>query len=220
MTQKMLALTLVASMLSMSAPAFAADCAGLADKELKACEKENKKAAAAAKQDERSEPLLPSAIDASLAAWDAPEKNPFATDAYRVRVTKTEIASVDAYLAKVFGIQGTVTLGRWVVDEVGKGNADAVALLPKMLPMVQKAVGDGQSLVSEGQALVTSLPAEMVGPQALKLPKTLTALKDGITALTSTVKEAPAIVTSLGSVNPGAAAGAAAGAGAEAVMPK
>lgn len=214
MTWKVLVSIVAISTLSASAPAFAADCAGLADKELKACEKENKKAASAAKQDTRSVPLLPSQIDASLSAWDAAEKNPFATETYRVRVTPTDIASVDAYLLKAFKIQGTVVLARFVIDEVGKGNPDAIPLVPKMVSLVQDAVKDGQALVAEGQGLVTSLPAEMVGPQALKLPKVLTGLKDGIAALTSTVKAAPEVVTALGSVKPGAAAAAGAGAAA------
>lgn len=214
MTWKVLASFVTAATLSASAPAFAADCAGLVDKELKACEKAAKQAAGDAKQDARSVPYTPSALDPMLAAWDAPEKNPFATEAYRVRVTPTDLASVDGYLAKAYRIQATVVFARYVVDEAGKGNMAVMALVPKMVPMLQQVATDGKTLISEGQALVTSgVPNEVkANPSlAMKAPKILTGLKDGISALTSAVSEAPAVGTSLANVKPAAAAAGAVG---------
>lgn len=213
MSWKTLAAIVTVASLSSSAPAFAADCTGLADKEMKACEKENKKAESQAKQDERSVPYKPSDLDPMLAAWDAPEKNPFATDTYRVRVTTTELASADAYLAKVYRIQATVVFARYVVDEATKGNMEVLALVPKMAPMLQQVVTDGKTLVAEGQTLVTDgIPNEVkADPKlALKAPKILTGVKDGITAATSAVSEAPKVGESLAAI-PKAAAGATGG---------
>ena len=198
MNSKMMASFLAAATLLASTPAFAADCAGLEGKDLEKCEKKN---ASAAKQDARSVPFTPSQLDPALPAWDAPEKNPFATEAYRVRVTPTDLASVDGYLAKAFKIQATVVFSRYLVDEAGKANMDAIKVIPKMVPILAAVATDGQALVTEGQALVTSgVPNEVKANPALamKAPKILTGLKDGITALQSALSEAPAVVTSLG----------------------
>jgi hypothetical protein len=199
---KMMASLLTVATLMASAPAFAADCSGLEGKDKEKCEKKN---AAAAKQDERSTPFTPSALDAALAAWDAPEKNPFATDAYRVRVTEAGIPSADAYLGKVFKMQATVVFAKYVVDESLKGNLEVAKLAPKLVPMVQQAIADGQALVTEGQDLVTAkLPADIkADPKlAMKGPKAITAVKDALTALQSTVTTAPEIAKSIGSVVP------------------
>ena len=199
---KLMASFVTAATLMASTPAFAADCAGLEGKDLEKCQKKN---ASAAKQDARSTPFLPSALDAELAAWDAPEKNPFAMEAYRVRVTEAGIASVDQYLGKAFKMQATVAFAKYVVDEAGKGNLDVIKLAPKLVPMVQAAVADAQALVTEGQDLVTNkVPAEIsADPKlALKGPKALAALKDGIAALTSTATMAPEVGKSLAAVVP------------------
>lgn len=202
MTFKMMASLVTAATLMVSAPAFAADCSGMTGKDLEKCEKKN---ASAAKQDERSAPFTPSQLDGALAAWDAAEKNPFATDMYRVRVTTSGIQSVDDYLMKVFRMQATVVFARYVVDEAGKGNIEVAKLAPKLVPMVQQAIADGQGLVAEGQDLVTNkVPAEIkADPKlAMKGPKALTALKDALTALTATVGEAPKVGESIKGINP------------------
>ncbi len=201
--------------LAIAAPAAQAGCEGIEDKkELKACEK---KAKARAKADARSTPYVPSELDASFSGWDG-ENNPFATDDYRVRVSPTEIASVDEYLGKAFRIQATVVFTKFIVSEIGAGNADAIKAAPKLVPLMAKVAEDGQALIAEGQGLVTSLPSQLAGPDALKIPKLIPAIKDGIGAVTGAVGEAPDTVKALGAVasNPGAAAGAAAGVGAEA----
>jgi hypothetical protein len=199
---KMMASFVTAAALMASAPAFAADCAGLEGKDLEKCEKKN---ASAAKQDTRSVAYLPSALHADLAAWDAAEKNPFATDAYRVRVTEAGIPSVDAYLGKAFKVQATMAFAKYVVDESTKGNVDAMKLAPKLVPMVQEAVGAVQALVTEGQDLVTNkVPAEIkADPKlAMKGPKALTALKDGLAALQSAATTAPEIGKSIAAIVP------------------
>lgn len=214
MTWKTLASIVAVASLTASAPAIAADCAALAGKELKACEKENEKetkaAASDAKQDARSVPYTPSDLDPMFANWNAPEKNPFATDAYRVRVTPTELASVDAYLAKAFRIQATVVFARYVVDEATKGNMEVITLIPKMLPMMQQVATDGKALVAEGQALVTTgVPNEIkADPKlAMKAPKILGGLKDGVSALTGAVEAAPEVGKSLAAVPQAAGVG-------------
>lgn len=211
MTWKTLASILTVATLTASAPAYAADCSTLTDKkEIKACEKDNKSAAADAKQDARSVPYTPSDLDPMFANWNAPEKNPFATEAYRVRVTTTEFASVDAYLAKAFRIQATVVFARYVVDEATKGNMEVIALIPKMVPMLQQVVADGKALVAEGQALVTTgVPNEIkADPKlAMKAPKILAGLKDGIGALTGAVEAAPEVGKSLAAIPQAAGVG-------------
>jgi hypothetical protein len=202
MTFKMIASFVTAATLMASAPAFAADCAGMTGKDLEKCEKKN---ASAAKQDDRSTPFTPSQLDAALSAWDAADKNPFATEAYRVRVTQTGLASVDAYLLKAFKMQATVVFAKYVVDEAGKGNLEVAKLAPKLVPMVQAAVADAQSLVSEGQALVTTgVPAEVQANPALamKAPKVLTGLKDALTAIQATAATAPEIGKSIAAIAP------------------
>jgi hypothetical protein len=201
MTFKMMASLVTAATLMAAAPAYADDCSGMTGKDLEKCEKKN---AAAAKQDARSTPFAPSMLDASLAAWDAPEKNPFATEAYRVRVTESGFPSVDAYLGKVFKMQATIVMARYVVDEAGKGNLEVAKLAPKLVPMVKQAIADGQSLVSEGQNLTSTVPADLAKDpkMALKAPKIVTALKDALTALGATVKEAPAVGESIVKVVP------------------
>ena len=198
MTFKMMASLITAAALTVSAPALAKDCTGLEGKDLKTCEKENK-------QDDRSVAYMPSKLDGSLSAYDAAEKNPFATDAYRVRVTEAGLTSVDGYLEKAFRLQATMQFAKFVVDEAGKGNADVLKLAPTLKPIVEKAIADAQGLVTEGQALVTTgVPNEIkADPKlAMKGPKALTALKDGLTALESTVKSAPEIGKSLAALVP------------------
>lgn len=217
MNFKMLAPVFAAFALTFVAPvAKAEDCSAITDaKEKKKCEKKN---AAAAKQDARSTPYTPSALSPVLAAWDAPEANPFATEAYSVRVTTSGIASVDDYLGKAFKMKAIVVGSRFIVDQIAAGNADAIKAAPALVPMLAEVPVLGQQLVSEGQGLVTSLPSQLAGPDALKLPKALAAVKDGLGALTSAVEEAPKVAGSLGQAvsNPGAAAGGAIEAGAEA----
>ena len=113
MTFKMMASLFTAAALTVSAPALAKDCTGLEGKDLKTCEKENK-------QDDRSVAYMPSKLDGSLSAYDAAEKNPFATDAYRVRVTEAGLTSVDGYLEKAFRLQATMQFAKFVVDEAGE----------------------------------------------------------------------------------------------------
>lgn len=219
---KVFAPAFAALAIALVAPAARAqeDCSTIEDaKDKKKCEK---KAASAAKADARSTPYTPSQLSPALAAWDAPEANPFATDAYRCRVTTSGIASVDEYLGKAFKMQAIVVGSRFIVDQIAAGNADAVKAAPALVPMLAEVPVLGQQLVQEGQGLVTSLPSQLAGPDALKLPKALAAVKDGITALTSAVEEAPKVAGSLGSAvsNPGAAAGAAVEAGAEGAAPQ
>lgn len=202
MTFKMLASFMTAATLMASAPAFAADCADMTGKALEKCEKKN---AAAAKQDARSVPFIPSALHPDLAGWDAPEKNPFATEAYKVRVTETGLTSVDTYLAKAFKMQATVVAAKYIVDQSAAGNVDAMKLAPKLLPIVQQAVTDAQAMIAEGQALVTTgVPEEVkADPKlAMKAPKVLTGLKDALGALQATVATAPSVATSLAAIVP------------------
>ncbi len=213
MKTKVFAPAFAALALALAAPAAQAGCDGLSGKELKKCEKKEK---AKAKADARSTPYTPSQLSPALAAWDG-ENNPFATDAYRVRVTETGIASVDDYLGKAFRMQAIVVGSKFIVDEIGKGNAEAIKAAPALVPMLAEVPQLGQELVGEGQALVTNLPSQLAGPDAMKLPKVLPALKDGVEALKGSVAEAPQVLGSLKSVvaNPGAAAGAAAGVAAD-----
>lgn len=212
---KVIAPVFAALALSAAAPsAFAEDCSAIEDKkEKKKCEK---KAKAQAKADARSTPYTPSTVSPALAGWDG-ENNPFATDEYRVRVSETGIQAVDDYLGKAFKMQAIVVGSKFIVDEIGKGNADAIKAAPALVPMLAEVPTLGQELVGEGQGLVTSLPSQLAGPDALKLPKVLPALKDGVSALGESVKEAPQILGSLKEVagDPGAAAGAAAGVAAD-----
>ncbi len=210
MNFKVIAPVFAALALALAAPAAQAGCDGLEGKDLKKCEK---KAKAQAKADARSTPVVPSEVSPALAAWDG-EANPFATDEYRVRITTTGIASVDDYLGKAFKMQAIVVGSKFIVDQIGAGNADAIKAAPALVPLLAEVPTLGQALVGEGQALVTGLPSQLAGPDALKLPKILPALKDGVGALTSSVESAPEVLGSLKNVAaaPGAAAGAAAGA--------
>lgn len=212
MKMKVIAPAFAALALALAAPAHAG-CDGLEGKDLKKCEKQ---AAAQAKADARSTPYTPSALSPALAAWDAEDKNPFATDGYRCRVTETGIASVDDYLGKAFRMQAIVAGSRFIVDEIGNGNADAIKAAPALVPLLAEVPSLGQQLVGEGQGLVTSLPSQLAGPDALKLPKVLPALKDGVEALKGSVAEAPQVLGSLKGAVGGDAMGAAAEVGAEA----
>ena len=201
--------------LALAAPVAHAGCDGIEDKkELKACEK---KAKAQAKADANSTPFEPSALDASFSKWDG-EANPFATDDYRVRVTSAGIASVDDYLGKAYGIQATVVFTQFVISEVAAGNADAIAAIPTLVPLIAKVAEDGKALVSEGQALPGTLKDTVEPADVMKIPKAAGAITQAVSALTGAIGTAPDVVKALGALaaNPAAAAGAAAGVAAEA----
>lgn len=214
MKLKVFAPAFAAVAIALVAPVTAnAGCDEIEDaKEKKKCEKQAK---AQAKADARSTPYSPSALSPALAGWDG-DSNPFATDAYRVRVTETGIASVDDYLGKAFRMQAIVVGSKFIVDEIGKGNADAVKAAPQLVPLLAEVPKLGQELVGEGQGLVTSLPSQLAGPDALKLPKVLPALKDGVSALKGSVDEAPQVLGSLKNAVGGDAVKAAAEVGTEA----
>lgn len=215
MTVKVIAPVFAAMALAFAAPAHAA-CDGLEGKELKKCEKA---AAAQAKADARSTPYVPSVLDKALAGWDAEDKNPFATDAYRVRITSTELAPADDYLAKAFRIQAIVVASKFVVDEIGKGNADAAKAAPALVPLLAEVPELGKQIATEGQGLITTLKDQVEPADVMKVPKAAAALKDAVTALQTSVETAPDVLASLKAAieNPANIAGAAAGAAASEV---
>jgi len=190
--------------LTLSAPAVAAekqDCSKLEGKELKACEKANKQIDKDAKEDSRSVPLLPSQVDGKLAQWDA--TNPFATEAYRVRVTPTEIQQIDDYLMKAAKIRGTVVFARYYVDQAGAGNLGELTTAgPILVGMLTALPTDIQSLVTEGKQLTADLPKILMGPNAMKIPKITTALGDALDNLNQTKDEVPAVASAIGGLVP------------------
>ena len=164
MKLKVFAPAFAAFAIALAAPAAQAGCDEIEDaKEKKKCEKQAK---AQAKADARSTPYTPSTLSPALAGWDG-DANPFGTEDYRVRVSETGIASVDDYLGKAFRMQAIVVGSKFIVDEIGKGNVDAVKAAPALLPLLTEVPQLGQQLVGEGQGLVTSLPSQLVGPDAL-----------------------------------------------------
>ena len=188
-----------------------AGCDGLSGKELKKCEKAAKRQA---KMDAKTTPFIPSELDGSLKSFD--EGNPFATDDYRSRVAEPlEIASVDAFAKSVASLHATVVFGRYLIDEVGKGNADAVAAVPTLVKLLKDVPAEGQKLVEEGKALPTKLQSELTGKDALKIPKATATITALVTTVTATLKEVPEVTKSVVALvkDPGAAAGAAMDAG-------
>ena len=213
MKMKVIAPAFAALALAFAAPAAHAGCDGMSGKDLKKCEK---KAKAQAKADARTTPYVPSSLSPALAAWDG-ENNPFATDEYRVRVNETGVATVDQWSAKAFRMQAIVVGSKFIVDEIGKGNADAIKAAPALVPLLAEVPQLAQSIIQEGQGMPQALPAALAGPDLLKVPKLLPAIADTTKALTAATKEAPKVLGSLKSVvkAPGDAAGAAAGVAAD-----
>ena len=210
MMKKMFGTALVATSFALVAPTAAyAGCDGLSGKDLKKCEKQAK---AQAKADARTTPFTPSELDAALSAWDG-DDNPFATDEYRVRIDSCGLASVDAFVNDATRLQAIIVGSRFMIDQIGAGNADAIAAAPALVGMIMEVPELAQGLIAKGNEMPNTLPNEIAGPDALKLPKCLPLVADSVQALTGAVSEAPEVAKSLKNVvaSPGAAAGAAAG---------
>ena len=214
----------VAALSLSSGTAMAEDCSGLEGKELKNCEKANKKAAKANKAASKGVALKPSEVDGSWTALDADDKNPFNTMDYSVRFDATGIKEIDGYLKKAAVMKGKLAFTRYVVDQAAAGNVELVGSAgPTLVAALAALPDDAQALVGEGQELVGNLPNILSGPDAMKIPKVTSGLNGAIGNLTGAIKDAPAVAKSLGDLvsDPGAAAagaaGAAAGAATEAV---
>jgi len=201
--------------LALAAPAAHAGCEEITDKnELKACEK---KAKAQAKADANTTPLEPSELDPEFKRFDG-DDNPFATDAYRVRLGKVGVASVDDYVERATRVQGRVAFAKFIVEEAGLGNAEAISAAPKLADLLGTLPADAEALIVEGKALPESLKADMAPADLMKLPKAVAGLGKAVTALTAAVTETPKVAAAVAKIaaSPQAAAGAAATMGAEA----
>ncbi|MFT4621391.1 MAG: hypothetical protein ACI8PZ_000043 [Myxococcota bacterium] len=181
--------------LAFSAPALAA-CDGLEGKDLKKCEKTEAKKA---KAEGRSEPLMPSQVDAKFAHLDA--DNPFATDAYSVRISKTGIEKIDAYFTNAAVLQGKVVMARYMVDNFdamdpaqAKEAGEALAALLTSIP------DDGKALIDEGKALASPDTLKSMAANPMEIPgllKLVPALTDAVGNITSAVKEVVPVAESL-----------------------
>ena len=181
--------------LALSAPAYAA-CDGLEGKDLKKCEKAEAKKS---KQDGRTSPLLPSQIDAKFASLDA--DNPFATDAYRVRVGETGFEKVDTFMMSAAVLKGKVVMARYMIDNFdamdpaqAKENGEAlVGLLGSVAQDAQKVVEEGKALANPDT--LKSLAANpMEIPKLLKLPASI---MDSVENAASAGKEAVDVLGAL-----------------------
>jgi len=194
-----------------SGTAMAEDCSGMSGKDLKNCEKANKKAL----KNLKGVPLKPSVVDAAWSAMDADDANPFATPEYAVRVDPVGIKEIDAYFEKAAVIKAKIVMTKYVVDQAAAGNVDLVGSAgPGLVKSLAAIPNDAQALVGEGKELVGNLPKILAGPDAMKIPKVTGGLTKAIDNLTGAIKEAPNAAKSLGELvkNPGAAAAGAAGA--------
>ncbi|MFP8871854.1 MAG: hypothetical protein VCB43_10830, partial [Myxococcota bacterium] len=177
----------------LSGTAMAEDCSGMSGKDLKNCEKANKKAAKANKSANKGVALKPSEVDASWTGMDEDDKNPFNTMDYSVRFDATGIDQIDAYLMKAAVMKGKLVFTRYVVDQAAAGNVDLVAKAgPSLVKALADLPNDAQALVGGGKELVGNLPKILAGPDAMKIPKITTGLNGAIANLTSAIKEAPA----------------------------
>ena len=182
--------------LAFSAPAYAA-CDGLVGKELKKCEKEEKKAAKS--KDSAGEALLPSALDASFAHLDA--DNPFATEAYSVTVSSTGFEKVDAFMSATSMVQGKIAMARFMIDNFDSMDPEeAKAAGGALAELLMSVKDDATKLIEEGKALanpdtlksMAGSPVEV--PKLLKLAAPLTAAVDNLTAAAG---EAPKVIEGL-----------------------
>ena len=205
--------TALAASLALSAPAYAGDdpCAGLKGKDKKECIKKQKELA-------NTSPFVPSELGAKFADWDAEDKNPFNTDAYSVRTNPSGFADVDAYLGKVWRAQAIVAASKYTVDQVAAGNADAIALVPDLVPLMKELPDLVTGLKDEGPALVQKLPDILQGADAMKIPKIGGSITSAAAAAVAAGADVPKLLESLGNLakDPSAAAGAATDMAAEA----
>jgi hypothetical protein len=153
----------------------------------------------AAKADARTVPYTPSELDAKLAAWDADDVNPFATDAYRVRTGSCGLQSVDQLLTDTARLEAIVAGTRFIIDQIGEGNADAIAAAPTLVPLLMEVPELGQGLIARGQAIPNTLPGEVSGPDKLEVPKCLPMAADAVTSLETVVERAPKVAHRLSS---------------------
>lgn len=208
MNSKMFASAFAALTIVLATPTVAhAGCDGLSGKELKKCEK---KAAAQAKADARTTPFEPSNLDAVFSHLDG-DSNPFATDDYRVRVGAVEIQAIDDFLMSVGKVEATVVMTRYTIDQVAAGDTAAIKTLPKLKELLEALPGDVDALKAEGQALPDRLQSELTGAELLKLPKSLTAVSDGVQSAVNAGSQSAEVLKSLLNLmaDPKAAAGAA-----------
>ncbi len=182
--------------LALSAPAYAgyAACEGMEGKDLKKCDKAEAKKA---KADANSEPILPSQVDAHFSALDA--DNPFATDAYKVRFAATGIQGIDDALIGASIIKGKVVLARYMVDnfdamDVATAKADG----EKLVEMLSSIADDAAGIKAKIEGIIGDPGSVLSGPDLMKVPKLLPALKGAITNITDAVGQAPEIASSLG----------------------
>jgi hypothetical protein len=208
----------VAAAVALFTPVAHAGCEGLSGKELKNCEKAAK---AQAKADARTTAFTPSELDAKFKAWDG-DANPFNSDSYRVRYGNCGLESVDSFAKDAARLDAVVGMTRFVIDEIGKGNADAIAAAPALVGLLKAVPTDGQALIEKGKAMPDTLPNEVSGADAMKLPKCLPLVSDSLSNLQNAVKSAPEVTTSLMAVakDPSAAAGAGADMATEAATEK
>jgi hypothetical protein len=203
---------LAAMSIALTIPTLAeAGCDGLKGKDKKACIKKEKANAG-------STPYTPSQLGAAFTAWDEEGKNPFAMEAYSVRSNESGFADVDAYLGKIWRIQAVVAGARYTVDQVAAGDAEAVKLVPEIMPMVKELPDLVTALKDEAPALVEKLPEILTGADAMKIPKISGSIMGAATGAVSAVADLPKLLEALKNLaaDPSAAAGAAAAVGTEA----
>ena len=140
------------------------------------------------RQNARMSALLPSQIDPRLAALDA--VNPFDTEAYSVRVGETvNIASVDSFALATATFQGTVKIILYTAAQLEAG--DLSVLTPAHIETIKQLAlslpGQASALPAQGQALLSSLPGELAGPAAMRLPAILRNVRASIANVTQTV---------------------------------
>jgi uncharacterized protein YjbJ (UPF0337 family) len=200
-----------------SGTAMAEDCSGMSGKDLKNCEKANKKAAKASKAANKGTALKPSDVDPSWSSMDADDTNPFNTAEYSVRFEETGIAEVDAYFKKAAVMKGKLAMTRYVVDQAAAGNVELVGSAgPALVKALASLPDDAQALIGEGKELAGNLPKILTGPDAMKITKIGTGLTSAIGNLTSAIADTPGVAASIGKLvtDPGAAAAGAADAAA------
>jgi|GEM_PF-4038975 len=116
-----------------------------------------------AKEKARSTPYQPSAMNEKLAAWDAEDKNPFATDDWYFGSHKVGLESVDALLGEVEKAQALIKMAKYVghIHKAGqKDEAKEIAgiILPDLIAL--------KDIVPTLQEQLAKLQAEL--PQVAK----------------------------------------------------